>query len=75
MTQVRTVDHVVVGLGGMGAGAAYWLAKLGQDSGRNEVIVGLEQFELGHDKGASRDHSRIIRHSYHTPEVCLKRGR
>ena len=68
VTQVRTVDHVVVGLGGLGAGAAYWLAKLGQDAGRNEVIVGLEQFELGHDKGASHDHSRIIRHSYHTPE-------
>ena len=35
VTEVRTVDHVVVGLGGLGAGAADWLAKLGQDAGRN----------------------------------------
>src|SRR5690606_5584647 len=28
---------------------------------------GLEQFELGHGRGASHDHSRIIRRSYHTP--------
>ncbi len=26
----------------------------------------LEQFELGHDKGASEDHSRVIRHAYHS---------
>jgi len=30
-------------------------------------VVGLEQFELGHARGASHDHSRIIRRSYHTP--------
>ena len=29
--------------------------------------MGLEQFELGHARGASHDTSRIIRHSYHTP--------
>lgn len=68
MTNTRTVDHVVIGLGGLGAGAVYWLAKLSQEAGRDVTIVGLEQFELGHDKGASHDHSRIIRHSYHTPE-------
>ena len=64
----RTVDHLVIGLGGLGSGAAYWLARLGQEAGRDDVIVGLEQFELGHDKGASHDHSRIIRYSYHTTE-------
>ena len=31
-------------------------------------VVGLEQFELGHERGASHDTSRIIRHSYHTPD-------
>lgn len=31
-------------------------------------MVGFEQFELGHVRGASHDHSRIIRRSYHTPE-------
>ena len=30
-------------------------------------MVGFEQFELGHARGASHDHSRIIRRSYHTP--------
>jgi sarcosine oxidase len=51
----------VVGLGGLGAATAYWLA-------RHEVdVVGFEQFELGHVRGASHDHSRIIRRSYHTP--------
>jgi len=68
MSNIRGVDHVVVGIGGIGAGAAYWLAKLAQDAGRETTIVGLEQFALGHDKGASHDHSRIIRYSYHTPE-------
>jgi sarcosine oxidase len=53
---------IVIGLGGIGSGAAYWLARrLGKD------VLGLEQFELGHDRGGSHDHSRIIRLSYHTP--------
>jgi sarcosine oxidase len=30
-------------------------------------VVGVEQFELGHARGGSEDHSRIIRLSYHTP--------
>jgi sarcosine oxidase len=54
---------VVVGLGGFGSAAAYRLAKrLGPGA-----VLGVEQFELGHDRGASQDHSRIIRRSYHTP--------
>ena len=52
----------VIGLGGIGSGVAYWLARR---SGGD--VVGLEQFELGHPHGASEDHSRIIRRSYHTP--------
>lgn len=31
-------------------------------------MLGLEQFELDHANGASQDHSRIIRLSYHRPE-------
>lgn len=57
-----SVDVAVIGLGGLGSGAAYWLARRGVN------VVGLEQFELGHVRGASHDHSRIIRRSYHTPE-------
>ena len=33
------------------------------------AVVGLERFELGHSRGASHDTSRILRHSYHTPDV------
>ncbi|MFI5183147.1 MAG: N-methyl-L-tryptophan oxidase, partial [Vicinamibacteria bacterium] len=31
-------------------------------------VLGLEQFEIGHVRGGSHDHSRIIRLSYHTPQ-------
>jgi sarcosine oxidase len=55
-------DVAVVGLGGLGSATAYWLAR------RGVSVVGFEQFELGHVRGASHDHSRIIRRSYHTPE-------
>lgn len=55
-------DVAVVGLGGIGSGAAYWAAR------RGARVLGLERFELGHERGASQDHSRIIRLSYHAPE-------
>lgn len=54
-------DVIVLGLGGIGSGAAYWLARHGVN------VLGIEQFELGHVRGGSQDHSRIIRLSYHTP--------
>jgi sarcosine oxidase len=56
-------DVAVVGLGGIGSGAAYWAAKR-----VGAGVIGLERFELGHERGASQDHSRIIRLSYHAPE-------
>jgi sarcosine oxidase len=56
-------EYIVLGLGGWGSAAAYWLSKR-VGSG----VLGLEQFELGHVRGESQDHSRIIRLSYHTPE-------
>ena len=58
----REFEYIVLGLGGIGSGAVYWLSRR---AGRN--VLGLEQFELGHVRGASQDHSRIIRLSYHTP--------
>jgi sarcosine oxidase len=54
------VDYVVVGLGALGSAAAWHLAA------RGHSVLGLEQFELGHARGASHDTSRILRHSYHT---------
>ena len=56
---VDEADVIVLGLGGIGSAAAYWLAR------RGARVIGLEQFELGHDRGESQDHSRIIRLSYH----------
>jgi sarcosine oxidase len=53
-------DYAVVGCGGLGSAIAYWLSRrAGSD------VVALEQFELGHVRGGSQDHSRIIRSSYH----------
>lgn len=55
-------QYIVLGLGGFGSAAAYWLSRrIGAD------VLGVEQFELGHVRGESQDHSRIIRLSYHTP--------
>jgi monomeric sarcosine oxidase len=56
-----TYSHIVIGAGIIGTATAYWLAR----SGAKDVLV-LEQFELGHDKGASEDCSRIIRHFYNS---------
>lgn len=58
----RDYDYIVLGLGGLGSAAAYWLSR---EAGND--LLGLEQFELGHQRGESQDHSRIIRLSYHTP--------
>ncbi len=58
----RDFEAIVLGLGGLGCGALYWLARrLGGE------VLGLEQFALGHDRGGSQDRSRIIRYSYHAP--------
>ncbi len=59
----RDWDAIVVGLGAIGSGAAYWLSRsLGSG------VLGLERFEIDHVNGASADHSRIIRLSYHRPD-------
>ena len=63
MHEGGTYDAIVVGLGGIGSAAAYRLA-----AGGGRRILGLEQFELGHDRGASSDVSRITRLSYHRRE-------
>ena len=56
-------EFIVIGCGGIGSAAAYRLARAhGPD------VLALERFALGHDAGASQDHSRIIRLSYHAAE-------
>ena len=61
MPDQRFFDVAVVGLGGLGSATAWNVAR------RGVSVLGLEQFTLGHDRGASHDTSRILRHSYHTP--------
>jgi sarcosine oxidase len=58
----QTYEYAVVGLGALGSATAWQLAR------RGERVLGLERFELGHERGASHDSSRIIRHSYHRPD-------
>src|SRR4051812_39803300 len=52
-------DVIVVGAGGMGAAAAFELARRGRS------VLALEQFPLVHDRGSSHGHTRIIRRAYY----------
>ncbi len=56
---MASADVIVVGLGAMGAAAAWALAK------RGIRVLGLEQFHVGHTRGSLHGHSRIIRHAYY----------
>lgn len=55
-------DVAVIGLGALGSAAAYYAARKGAK------VIGLEQFEFGHVRGASHDTSRIVRTSYEAPQ-------
>ena len=63
---------IVIGLGCAGSAVAATLAKRGID------VVGLEQFEIGHEKGSSAHQSRAFRMAYAEHEgyvPLLKRAR
>jgi len=66
---MTTFDVAVIGLGAMGSAALFNLARQGRR------VIGIEQFEPGHDKGSSHGESRIIRLSYfeHPSYVPLAR--
>jgi sarcosine oxidase len=51
-------DVVVVGVGGMGSAAMYHLAR------RGKRVLGLERFDLLHERGSSHGLTRIIRLAY-----------
>ncbi len=51
-------DAIVIGLGGMGSAALFHLAR------RGARVLGLEQFDIAHDRGSSHGQSRIIRLAY-----------
>jgi sarcosine oxidase len=55
----RDFDAIVVGVGGMGAATLYELAR------RGLRVLGLEQFDLGHDRGSSHGITRVIRKAYY----------
>ncbi len=58
MTQQRSYEVIVVGLGAMGSATLFHLAR------RGVRVVGLEQFGAGHALGSSHGDSRIIRETY-----------
>lgn len=51
-------DAIVLGVGGMGSAACYHLAR------RGARVLGLERFQVGHDRGSSHGQSRLIRQAY-----------
>jgi sarcosine oxidase len=51
-------DVVVVGVGGMGSAALYHLAR------RGKRVLGIERFDLLHERGSSHGLTRIIRLAY-----------
>ncbi|GAB2843198.1 N-methyl-L-tryptophan oxidase [Actinocorallia aurea] len=55
----RSFRTAVIGLGGIGSAALYWSAASGPG------VIGFERFELFHSRGASQDHSRILRLAQH----------
>jgi sarcosine oxidase len=64
---VERYDVVVVGVGGMGSAALYHLAA------RGKRVLGIERFDLLHERGSSHGLTRIIRQAYfeHTSYVPL----
>jgi sarcosine oxidase len=51
-------DVIVLGLGGMGAAAAYHLAS------RGKSVIGIDRYQPGHRYGSSHGKTRIIREAY-----------
>jgi sarcosine oxidase len=62
---MRRYEAIVVGCGGLGSAALY---RLSRELG--DRVLGIEQFRLGHERGASQDHSRIIRLAQHQPQYA-----
>jgi monomeric sarcosine oxidase len=51
-------DVIVIGMGGVGSAATYHLATAGHR------VLGLDQYQLAHDRGSSHGKTRIIRQAY-----------
>ncbi len=64
-------DVIVIGMGGMGSAAVHQLAKSGQR------VLGLERFDIPHERGSSHGVNRIIRLAYYEDPAYvpfMKRG-
>jgi monomeric sarcosine oxidase len=55
---MKPYDCVVIGTGGVGSAALYYLAR------RGTRVLGLDRFPPGHDRGSSHGDTRIIRLAY-----------
>lgn len=51
-------EFAIIGGGGMGSTTAYYLAR------EKKSVIVFEQFDIGHNRGASHGENRIIRYSY-----------
>jgi sarcosine oxidase len=52
-------DVIVIGVGSMGAAACYFMAQ------RGHRVLGLEQFNIPHERGSHAGQSRIVRMAYY----------
>jgi sarcosine oxidase len=57
-TSSHYFDAIVIGVGSMGSAACWFLAN------RGYKVLGLEQFDIPHEKGSHAGQSRIIRKAY-----------
>jgi len=62
---MRHYQAIVIGCGGLSCASLYRLA--GRPGPR---VLGIEPFRLGHERGSSQDHSRIIRLAQHQPQYA-----
>jgi sarcosine oxidase len=62
---MNNYEVIVIGCGGLGSATLY---RLSREIGSS--VLGIEQFRLGHEWGASQDHSRIIRLAQHQSEYA-----
>ncbi len=51
-------DAIVVGVGGVGSSAIYYLAR------RGARVLGIDRFQPPHDRGSTHGHTRVIRQAY-----------
>ena len=55
---MKLYDCIVIGAGGVGSAALYYLAR------RGTRVLGIDRFPPGHDRGSSHGDTRIIRMAY-----------